>query len=247
MSTTLYVNSLIRYKESDKCNQKEPSPFDFTVPTSETNKWRWKLTPHAQQAYRDTGGFETELDALIIPAALMDKPDSFVMYELNCSGLGIDVGNMTRVKANNDLCQQIFGNCNCTVGLTGCCFVQGCTGVPGCTGVTGARLWQPCENSKKDNAKNTWIAHYERELRDSNGNIIYYLYKSNCIVSLPYQVFAGSLLNIKILDSTGVLLQVPGLDCSNPCNYAKLFCKEYQVNATFIARFVPVKTITNCY
>lgn len=233
MSTTLYINSLIRYKESDKCNQKELSPFDFTVPTSETNKWRWKLTPHVQQAYRDTGGFETELDALIIPAVLMDKPESFVMYELNCSGLGVDIGNMTRVKANNDLCQQIFGNCT--------------DGVAGCIGVEGARLWQPCENSKKDNTKNTWIAHYERELRDSNDNIIYYLYKSKCIVSLPYQVFSGSYLNIKILDSTGVLLQVPGLDCSNPCNYAKLFCKENQINATFIARFFPVKTITDCF
>lgn len=241
MSTTLYINSLVRYRESDKCNQKQPNPFEFTIPSTETNKWKWKMTPHALSAYKDHGGFDVELDSVIIPVSIMPTPESFIMYELNASGLNSDIGNMTKVLPNNALCQQILGDCNCAGGLTGCCFTYSCAGVSGCTGVSGARLWAPCENSKKSSVKNTWVAHYERELRGSDGDILFYLYKSRGIVSLPYQVFGGGYLDVKILDSTGVQLVPPGIDCNLPCNYAHLFCAQNQIGATFVAHFVPVR------
>lgn len=245
MSTSLYINSLIRYDPETRCRQKEPNPFEFSIPSKEVNGWSWKRTPHSPNAYKGTGGFEVKLDALIIPVSIMATPEPFLMFEM-IGNSNIDVGNMTKTMPNNALCQEIIEDCNCGStfqlvvcnGVTGTCLVSYCNSdTIGCTGVSGAHVWNRCENSKKSSLKNTWVAHYSQELRDSTGTIIYYLYKSSQIVSVKDETWTGSDIKVRILDSTGVLIVPSDIDCANPCTYARYFCKENQIAATLVTQF----------
>lgn len=251
MSTTVYINSLTRYQPKTRCEQEEPNPFEFTISGEETTSWKYKKTPHSSHAYSGRGGFEAKLDALIVPVSLMSTPEPFLMFQMTGNS-NLDVGNTVKVHVNNHLCQQIITGCNCgstyqTVscnGITGVCLTSYCDNTSiGCTGVTGAyRQYAPCENSKKTSLKNTWVAHYTRELRDSAGAIIYYLYTSNNVVSINENAWIGSIIKVNILDSAGLQIVPENLDCNNPCSYAHLFCKENQIAATFIYNFEPHPT-----
>lgn len=249
MTTTVYINSLVRY-DDQICEQLEPNPFEFTVPSRVTSKWRWKRHPHSLKAHRGRGGYEVTLDALMIPKSLMPDPEPLIMFEVNGSS-NIDIGNMTRVKCNNQLCQEIIdgSNCGCVGsigfavdcrGCTGTVVNQTCAGISGCTGVSGAPTFTRCKNSSKSNLNNTWVAHFDCDSLSTNMG--FYVYKSDSVVSVKYEAWHGCKLNVRVLDSCGNVIEPP-FDLTQICGYAPLFCKENQVLAVFNYRFVSEESL----
>lgn len=250
MSTSVFINSLVRY-DKNMCEQSEPNPFEFTVPASQTSKWSMmKTTPHSNSAYRESGGYEIHLDALTIPASVLSTPEPMILVEI-VGQKNIDYGHMTRVRCNNNLCQQIIdpSSCNCGATYILCVDSQGCTGSYretvcmgniGCTGVTTAPTFTRCKNSTKSNLNNTWVGYLDCTTTNAAGTTtLFYVYKSHSRVSVERDSWYGCQLNFKVLDSCGNVLEPDNFDCNNVCNYARLFCKENQVLTSFTFHFVP--------
>jgi len=261
MSTTVVINSLVRYDEQT-CEQCEPNPFQFTVPSRDTSKWRMKKLPHSFSALagrnnRDKGGYEVKLDSLTIPASIMPDPEPVVFLEFDGVPSNIDKGYMTKIKCNNSLCQQIIDQtrCNCVKtfqyvsfyqpgvgGVTGLALVQDCNGELGCTGVTGIGLapdYPKCKNSNFSSLDNTWVAYYDRTVYKENGDIAFYQYKSKSVVSVTYEGWFGSPIKVNIRDTCGDIMEPVGYDLTEVCSYAPLFCKDNQVIAVLNHEYVP--------
>lgn len=253
MTTSVFINSLVRY-DDNTCEQLEPSPFDFTINSTNTDKWSMlKNTPHSNDAYRESGGYEVHLDALTIPASILPEPEPIILLEINGRD-NIDYGHMTRVKCNNNLCQQIIdpSSCNCGATYVLCVDGTGCTGSYrqtvcqgnlGCTGVTTAPIFTRCKNSTKSNLNNTWVAYLDCVTWNTAGTEkLFYTYKSHSKISVTGNSWFGCQLRVRVLDSCGNVLEVDGVDCDNVCSYARLFCKENQVLASFTFHFVPASS-----
>lgn len=258
--TSVFVNSLVRY-DQNTCQQMEPNPFDFTIPSTQTSKWSlFKSTPHASSAYRESGGYEVCLDALTIPASILSNPEPMILVEVVGKD-NVDYGHMTRVKCNNKLCQQIIDPslCNCGATYVPCVDFRGCTGTVreticvgniGCTGVTTAPTFTRCNNSTKSNLNNTWVGYLDCVTKNSAGTTtLFYVYKSNSRVSVSRTSWYGCQLKFKVMDSCGNVLEPDNFDCENICSYASLFCKENQVLASFNFHFTPsISNLTpNCF
>lgn len=258
MSTTLVVNSLVRY-DNQLCEQPEPNPFEFTIPSTETGKWRMKKLPHSHFAIsgrstRDKGGYEVSMDYLSIPVSLMPDPEPIVYVQFDGTRSTIDKGYATPVQCNNALCQQIIDQtrCNCEKtfqfvscyqpgvgGVTCLALIENCGGGLGCTGVTTAPPPKPpCENTNFSKWENVWVAYYDYTAKRANGDDFFHYYKSKTLVSVVYDAWVGSPIKVNLRDSCGNILVPEDFDPCDVCSYARLFCKENQVIAVFNHRYV---------
>jgi len=249
MSTSVFINSLVRYDEN-VCEQEEPNPFEFTINSKQTEAWSlWKTTPCGNNAYREVGCYEVHLDALTIPSSIMPDPEPMILLNIDGSQ-NLDYGHMTRVQCNNDLCQQIIdpSRCNCGATYIPCVDYKGCTGLVresvcmgniGCTGVTGAPPPMPCKKPTKSNLNNTWVAYYDCTVNNSAGDTLFHVYKSKSNINVTRRSWFGCALKVKVMDSCGIVLDPVGFDLDNVCSYAPLFCKSNQVLASFTFHFIP--------
>lgn len=253
MTTSVLINSLVRYKD-ERCEQLQPNPFQFSIPSQQTTKWKgMKNLPHSQNAYREAGGYEVTLDSLTVPAELMPNPEPMILYEtqgINNS----DFGHMTSVICDNRLCQQIIdpSGCNCGATYQLCTDYRGntcmqrvevCDGNIGCTGVpTAPTVQQACGKPGKSNLNNTWVAYYDFTVRNDAGEALFHMYKSKSVISMSRLSWYGCEVRVKIMDACGNVLEPDGVDLCSLCDYAKLFCKDNQVLASFTYHFVPSKS-----
>lgn len=256
MSTTVVINSLVRYDEK-KCEQPYPNPFEFTIPKAETANWRMKKLPHSHFALSgrnnlDKGGYEVELDCLSIPVSLMPTPEPVVYFQIDNSSSNIDKGYVTKVKCNNGLCNFDGTNCDCEKAPAYVTYYE-----PGVGEVTSLELVETCTNidcpalppndptiSNCDNVNytkldNGWAAYYDCTVRDGADAKIYHQYKSKTRVSLKYDGWGPNPLNVKVRDTCGNVLTPDSVDLCNICEYAPLFCKDNQVIAILNHYYVP--------
>lgn len=248
MSTSLYLNSLVRFDE-DKQTVKNPSPFDFAITEKVTGNWVFERRPFSRTALtKDTSTFQVNICKVMVPKIFMPEQKPVLQLELthattinrtigpNIKNTNIYALGATGITGIPQSCIPCGVTGECTIGRCPSCrksyYSLGITGIPtSCTPASGL-----------NDFNQTWTLYPA----DNPETATYWMYDS-CSQMAINSDWKKLNLYLRLRDEAGYIVIPAGFTEQDLCEfnrclvtsfYAPLFVLENQFIVIFNVTYV---------